>query len=80
MSKERPLTATELRSRIYRVIDEVAESGVQQEVRRGSTTVFIVPGRSPARRLGGLRRRKALNVSPDELVATSWEDAWTGGS
>lgn len=70
------LTATELRAKIYRVIDEVAETGVEQEVRRGETSVRIVPSAPAGARLKNLRRRNALNCTPDELVATSWEDAW----
>ena len=70
------MTATELRAKIYRVIDEVAETGVEQEIRRGSASVLIVPASAPSSRLGNLRRRRALNCTPEELVATSWDDAW----
>jgi hypothetical protein len=71
------LTATELRAKLYRVIDEVAETGVEQEVRSGRTAVLIVPSAPAGSRLKNLRRRNALNCTPDELVATSWEDTWT---
>ena len=71
------LTATELRAKIYRVIDEVAETGVELEVRSGETSVRIVPSVPTGSRLKKLRRRNALNCTPDELVATSWEDSWT---
>lgn len=76
MKDRKYLTATELRAKIYRVIDEVAETGVEQEIRRGETSVRIVPSVPAGSRLQNLRRRTALNCTPDELVATSWEDSW----
>ena len=39
----KPMTATELREDIYRVLDEVLETGVPQQVTRGSGTLMIVP-------------------------------------
>jgi len=67
------LTATELRKDIYRVLDEVLETGVPQEVTRGSRTLMIVPAGGRRLRLEDLPRREALSCSPDELVETSWD-------
>ena len=69
----RPLTPTELRSNLYRVLDEVAESGVPQEITRGDRTLLIISADRPRFRLSDLPKRKALECSPDELVATGWE-------
>jgi hypothetical protein len=67
------MTATELRKDIYRVLDDVLESGVPQEVTRGPRTLMIVPAGGRRLRLDELPRREALNCTPDELVATSWD-------
>jgi len=67
------MTATELRKDIYKVLDEVLESGVPQQVIRGPRTLMIVPAGGARLRLADLPRREALNCSPDELVATSWD-------
>lgn len=69
----KPMTATELRKDIYRVLDEVLETGVPQEVSRGARTLVIVPAGGQRLRLADLPRREALNCTPDELVETSWE-------
>lgn len=71
----KPMTATELRKDIYRVLDDVLETGIPQEVTRGSRTLMLVPVGGRRLRLGDLPRREALNCTPDELVETSW--AWT---
>lgn len=67
------MTATELRKDIYRVLDDVLETGVPQEVTRGSRTLMIVPAGGLRRRLEDLPRREAISCSPDELVETSWD-------
>ncbi len=73
-----PMTATELRANLYRVIDEVLETGRPQRVRRGDQFVLISPEEPRVRlRLEDLPRRDAIACSPDELVEQSFADAWT---
>lgn len=73
----KPMNATELRKDIYRVLDDVLESGVPQEVVRGSRTLMIVPAGGRRLRLADLPRREALTCTPDELVETSWDREWS---
>jgi hypothetical protein len=75
---KKAMTATELRKDIYRVLDDVLETGVPQEVIRGSRTLMIVPSGGGRLRLSDLPRREALNCTPEELVETSWE--WSAES
>ncbi len=70
------VTATELRSNIYRILDEILESGVGREVSRKGQTLLIVPASSRRRRLDDLPRKKITTCDFEELVATSWEGAW----
>jgi hypothetical protein len=69
----KPMTATELRKDIYKVLDDVLETGTPQQVIRGSRTLMIVPAGGRRLRLADLPRREALNCTPDELVETTWE-------
>lgn len=71
------MTATELRKDIYRVLDDVLDTGIPQEVSRGSRTLMIVPAGGKRLRLDSLPRREALACSPDELVETSWSQEWS---
>lgn len=71
-----PMTATELRAKIYRVLDEVLDSGEPQEVVRRGAHLLIMPLGSPGRRLDRLPKRDVLACSVDELIETSFDDAW----
>ena len=70
------LTATELRRDIYRVLDQVLESGIAREVVRKGRKLLIMPAEPKRRRLEDLPKRRVLACSFDELVATSWDKAW----
>jgi hypothetical protein len=73
------VTATELRTNIYRILDEVLDSGVAQEVVRKGQKLLIVPAEPKRRRLDDLPRRKITTCTFDELVDTSWENSWEPG-
>ena len=73
----KPMTPTELRKELYRVLDEVLETGVPQEVVRGARMLMIVPAGGRRLDLSELPRRQALACSADELVATSWDREWS---
>ncbi len=72
-----PITATELRTNVYRVLDRILESGVAQEVIRGGSKLLIIPAGEQRRRLKDRPKRDGLNCTLDELVATSWEKEWS---
>ena len=74
------VTATELRRDIYRILDEILESGLAKEIVRKGQRLLIVPAKPKRRRLDELPRRKVTDCTFDELVATSWEHAWEPGS
>jgi len=72
----KPISATELRTNVYRILDRVLETGVPQEVVRNGRRILIVPEGRPRLRLEDLPQREALNCTFDELVETSWEHEW----
>jgi hypothetical protein len=69
------LTASKLRENIYRIIDQVLETGVPVEVRRKGKTVRIVPG-EPVSRLERLRPREFLLEDPESIVHLDWSEEW----
>lgn len=74
-----PISTTHLRQDIYRILDAVLETGQPVEVLRGGRRLLIVPADGPVRRpLAGRRFRSALDCTPDELEATSFEGSWSG--
>ncbi len=70
-----PISPTELRSTIYRVLDEIAATGEPREIVRGDRRFLILPlGPTLARDLWDRPKRSALvDISADELVATRWD-------
>jgi len=70
-----PLTASKLRANIYRLLDQVLESGVPLEVERRGHLLRIVPAEgSPLDRLP--RRPDYLKGDPEELVHRDWSGEW----
>ncbi|MDP9120832.1 MAG: type II toxin-antitoxin system Phd/YefM family antitoxin [Acidobacteriota bacterium] len=70
------MTPTELRKDLYRILDEVLDTGVPQQVLRGERRLMIVPAGGSRLRLAQLPRRQGLACTPEELIATSWEREW----
>jgi len=71
-----PLTASKLRANIYRLLDQVLESGIPLEVERRGRLLRIVPEGSgtPFDRLP--KRPDYLTCDPDELVHLDWSGEW----
>ena len=73
------LTASRLRQDIYRILDEVLESGVPVEIERRGEILKIVPpeGRS---KLDSLQPRDYINTDPEDMVHIDWSETWHPGS
>ncbi len=68
-----PLTPTELRANLYKVLDEVAQTGVPREVKRGDQILLILPATPLERNLDKLPKRDVFDCSIDELIYGIWE-------
>jgi len=69
------LTASKLRDDIYRILDEVRETGRPVEIERKGTILRIVPPK-PSSRLSRLKKRKILKVPADQIIHLGWEKEW----
>ena len=69
-------TASKLRANIYRMLDEVLETGQALEIERNGKTLVIAPKeeRSIWDRLP--RREGAIVGDPDELIHIDWSSEW----
>lgn len=70
-----PLTASKLRENIYRILDEILETGIPVEIERGGRILKITPA-EPRSKLENLRPRKYLRGDPEELVHLDWSEEW----
>ena len=68
------ITPTQLRADIYNLLDEVLESGVPLEIKKGERLLRIVPVESGDRLQNLVHRPEAIRGDPDELPDIHWEE------
>lgn len=67
------VSPTELRSNIYKLLDEVLNSGVPIEINKGGKLLRIVPVEK-SDKLANLTSKPGIIVGdPDDLVDITWE-------
>lgn len=67
------VTPTELRANIYNLLEEVLETGIPLEIKKGERRLRIVPV-EPADKLQNLvSRSDIIQGDPDDLIDISWE-------
>ena len=71
----RKLTATELRQNLYRILDEVAQSGETVTVLRKGKRISIT-AESEGSRLDRLEAHDVVVGDPEELVHIDWPASW----
>lgn len=77
-----PISASQLRQDIYRLLDRVLETGEPLEIERSGQRLIVIP--APAHltvatqaRLQGIRPHPdAVTGDPADLVDVGWADAW----
>ena len=72
------ITASKLRENIYRLLDQVLETGVPIEIERKGRRLRIVPLDGPSKFDNLVERPEALLCDPDELVSIDWSAEWRG--
>ena len=70
---------TELRKNIYKLLDQVLESGKPIEIKRKGRRLLIVPAEADAKldRLEG--HPDCIAGDPEDLVHMDWSDEWQPG-
>jgi Antitoxin Phd_YefM, type II toxin-antitoxin system len=67
---------SQLRENIYRILDQVLETGIPVEIERNGRTLKIVPV-EPVSKLDRLEPHDDyLLCAPDDLVHLDWSTAW----
>ena len=71
------VTPTELRSNIYKLLDEVLASGIPLEIDKGGKLLKIVPVERPNKLDNLIVRPDFIQGDPDDLPEVSWEEELT---
>ncbi len=69
------VTASSLRQDIYRLLDQVLETGIPLEVERRGQILRVVPLERRAK-LDRLEPRDYLLAEPEDLLDIDWSEAW----
>jgi prevent-host-death family protein len=67
------VSATQLRSNIFKLLDEVLHSGVPIEIIKNGKKLRIVPVEKDRKIDNLIPRPDAINGNPEDLVDISWE-------
>jgi hypothetical protein len=70
------ITASHLRSNIYRLLDQVLETGKPLEIERRGEKLLIVPPQRPDKLSRLTPHADFLTGDPEELVHLDWSDEW----
>ena len=72
------VTASTLRQNIYRLLDQVIETGKPLEIKRKGHVLKVSPQSPHGGRLDHLTRHECVNGDLDDLVHCDWSREWTG--
>ncbi len=75
------ITASKLRENVYRILDEILETGVPVEInRRGKKLKIVRAEEVTSSRLDNLiERPEAIAGDPEDLVHIDWSKQWRPG-
>jgi hypothetical protein len=68
------VTPTQLRTNIYNLLDEVLETGLPLEIKKGDKKLRIVPVDKVDKLKNLIARPEAIQGDPDDLVGINWAD------
>jgi prevent-host-death family protein len=71
------LTASQLRSNIYQILDRVLKTGEPVGVSRHGKIIKIIPPFEPSK-LDRIKKMGKINGDPESLVHMDWTHEWKG--
>ena len=69
------ITVTKLRQNIYKILDQVAETGIPVEIKRNGKVLKIIKAEEYSK-LTNLKKRDILNCDPEDIVSMDWSKQW----
>ena len=72
------MSLTHLRANLYKIVDQVIETGVPIEIERNGTLIKLVPVLKKKKLDNLTKHANVLKVDPDEIVHIDWSHEWKG--
>jgi len=69
------ITATKLRQNLYRILDEIIDSGIPVRINRKGEILRIIPEKKKSK-LERLTEHKTIVGDPESLIGISFTDEW----
>jgi len=70
------VTASELRQNVYKLLDEVLETGVPLEIERKGRRLRIIPSDAPSKLDRLVPHPGSIVGDPEDLVHIDWSGEW----
>jgi hypothetical protein len=70
-----PVKPSQLRENIYRILDQVLDTGIPVEIERHGKLLRIVPVEARSK-LDNLKPRPYLLSDPEDLIHLDWSGEW----
>ncbi len=73
------LTASNFRQNVYRLLDQVIETGAPLEIKRKGQVLKVVKELDAGSKLANLTPHDCIKGDPEEIVHSDWSDQWQAG-
>lgn len=71
------LSLTELRNNLYKIVDQVIETGIPVEVTRNNHKIKIILSDGPSKLERLSVRQNVFNDDPESIVNCNWISEWS---
>lgn len=72
------ISLTQLRANLYKLVDQVIESGIPIEIERKGVTVQLVSVRKKSKLANLTKHPGTIKGSPEDIVHVDWSKEWKG--
>lgn len=75
-----PLTLTQLRANLYKIVDQIIKTGTPIEVERKGEKIRIIPVKKKKKLDNLIKHPETLLDDPENIVHIDWSKEWKGES
>ena len=69
------VAATKLRQNLYRILDEILDSGIPVKINRKGEILMIIPEKKKSK-LERLTEHKTIVGDPESIIKTNFDNEW----